>query len=109
MGIGEGFARGLQKPIILWLLSHKPRHGYEIMMEFNRLTGVKLKPGIVYPFLHKLEREGFVSGEWVRNGKRKVKHYSLTKNGEFLLQKVKGLFTKPIREFFLDFIEKNKK
>lgn len=104
--ISDGFLRGLEKPIIIWLLLRKPRHGYEIIVEFKRLTGRKLKPSIVYPFLHRLETEGFISGEWVLNGKRKMRHYALTKRGEELLQKVREMFAKPIKEMFLDLIEK---
>ncbi len=106
--ISDGFLRGLEKPIILWLLFHKPRHGYEIMVEFKKLTGRKLKPSIVYPFLHKLELEGFASGQWTINGKRKIKYYSLTISGEELLQKVREIFTQPIKEIFLEFFEKKK-
>jgi DNA-binding PadR family transcriptional regulator len=108
MKISDGFLRGLEKPIILWLLFHKPRHGYEIIVEFKRLTGRKLKPSIVYPFLHKLEMQGFASGQWILKGKRKIRHYSLTKSGEELLQKVREIFTRPIKEIFLDLVEKKK-
>jgi DNA-binding PadR family transcriptional regulator len=108
MKISDGFLRGLEKPIILWLLFHKPRHGYEIIVEFKRLTGRKLKPSIVYPFLHKLEMEGFASGKWVLKGKRRIRHYSLTKSGEELLQKVREIFTRPIKEIFLDLVDKKK-
>ena len=52
----DAFIRGLEKPIILWLLSLKPRYGSELIKEFESLTGRKLKPGIVYPFLQWLER-----------------------------------------------------
>ncbi|MCS7115392.1 MAG: PadR family transcriptional regulator [Nitrososphaerota archaeon] len=106
--ISDGFLRSLEKPIILWLLFHKPRHGYEIIVEFKRLTGRKLKPSIVYPFLHRLEREGFVNSEWMFKGNRRIRHYSLTKSGEELLLKVKEIFTQPIKEIFLDLIDKRK-
>ncbi len=108
MRISDGFLRGLEKPIILWLLFHKPRHGYEILMEFKRLTGRKLKPSVVYPFLHKLEAEGFVSSEWILTGKRKVRNYFLTKNGEDLLQRFRETFTTPLKDFFSDLIGKSK-
>jgi DNA-binding PadR family transcriptional regulator len=108
MKISDGFLRGLEKPIILWLLFHKPRHGYEIIVEFKKLTGRKLKPSIVYPFLHRLEVEGFASGQWTFKGKRKIRHYYLTERGEELLQKVREMFTKPIKEMFLDFIDKER-
>jgi DNA-binding PadR family transcriptional regulator len=103
------FLRGLEKPIILWLLAHKPRHGYELIVEFKRLTGRKLKPSIVYPFLHKLERGGFASAEWIVKGKKRIRHYSLTKNGEDLLCKFKEIFSKPVKQVLLDLIEKDEK
>ncbi|MEM1539138.1 MAG: PadR family transcriptional regulator [Candidatus Bathyarchaeia archaeon] len=106
--ISDGFLRSLEKPIILWLLFRKPRHGYEIIVEFKRITGRKLKPSIVYPFLHRLEREGFANGEWTFKGNRRIRHYSLTKNGEELLQKVREVFAQPVKEIFLDLIDKKK-
>lgn len=106
--ISNIFLRGLEKPIILWLLAHKPRHGYELIVEFKRLTGRKLKPSIVYPFLHKLEKGGFASAEWIVKGKKKIKNYSLTKSGEDLLHKVKELFSKPFSQILMDLIEKEK-
>ncbi|MBS7616327.1 PadR family transcriptional regulator [Candidatus Bathyarchaeota archaeon] len=104
--VGDVFLRSLEKPVILWLLSRKPMHGYEITVEFKRLTGRKLKPSIVYPFLRRLEVEGFASGEWIVKGRRKMRHYQLTKNGEELLRKVQEMFKKPIKEFLLDIIGK---
>ena len=104
--ISEGFLRGLEKPVILWLLSRKPMHGYEIMTEFKRLTGRKLKPSVVYPFLRRLETEGFVSSQWIITGRRKIRSYRLTGKGETLVHKVRELFTQPIREFFLYLIDK---
>lgn len=107
--ISNIFLRGLERPIILWLLAHKPRHGYELILEFRRLTGRKLKPSIVYPFLHKLEKGGFASAEWIIKGKKRVRHYSLTKKGEDLLHTVKGIFSKPLKQFLLDLIERTEK
>ncbi|MBC7131300.1 PadR family transcriptional regulator [Candidatus Bathyarchaeota archaeon] len=108
VNISDGVLRGLEKPVILWLLHHKPRHGYELIVEFKRLTGRKLKPSIVYPFLHRLEKEGFASSRWIQRGRRRIKHYSLTEKGEELMGKVREIFAKPIREFILDLIDKKK-
>ncbi|MEM3613045.1 MAG: PadR family transcriptional regulator [Candidatus Bathyarchaeia archaeon] len=103
------FMRSLEKPIMLWLLAHKPRYGYELMVEFRRLTGRKLKPSIVYPFLHKLERGGFASAEWIMKGRKRVRHYSLTKRGEDLLHKVKETFGKPVKQVLMDLIGREEK
>ena len=103
------FIRGLNKPIILWLLYIKPRSGYELMKEFTKLTGQKLKPGIVYPFLHHLEKGGFTVSKWIEKGKRKIKYYSLTKKGENLLGRVRNFFSMPIKELITDMLaEKGK-
>ena len=77
----DAFIRGLEKPIILWLLSLKPRYGSELIKEFESLTGRKLKPGIVYPFLQWLERDGFAVSRQIMKGKRRLKCYSLTEKG----------------------------
>lgn len=98
------FLRGLDKPIILWLLSSRPRHGYGLIKEFRRLTGHKLKPSIVYPFLHWLEEEGFAVGRWIENGGRDVKYYLLTSKGEKLLSRLRELFNKPIKEVIIDLL-----
>jgi len=104
--IDEALLKGFDKPVILWLLSHKPRYGYGIIMELKRLTGRSLKPSMVYPFLHRLEEKGFAVGEWVVEGKRRVKYYSLTKKGEMLLHKLRGLFQRPIREILTSLLFK---
>jgi DNA-binding PadR family transcriptional regulator len=98
------FMRGLEKPLILWLISQGPRHGYELIKEFRRLTGQKLKPSMLYPTLHQLESKGFLAGELVRRGRRELKCYRLTKKGKALLAKVRGLFSNPIRRVIADFI-----
>jgi DNA-binding PadR family transcriptional regulator len=104
----DAFLRGLEKPVMLWLLSRKPRHGYELILEFKKLTGRKLKPSIVYPFLHKLEKEGFAASKWIGKGKRKIKCYSLTSNGEKLLKRVREIFSKPLKEILTDLTDKRK-
>ena len=104
VGVIQAFLQGLDKPIMLWLLSRGPRHGYGLIKELKRLTGHKLKPGIVYPFLHWLEQEGFAVGEWVENGRRHIKYYSLTKRGERLLSRIRDLFKRPLKEAITDFL-----
>lgn len=105
----QAFLQGLDKPIILWLLSHRPRHGYGLIKELRRLNGRRLKPSMVYPFLHWLEDEGFAMGKWVEKGKRKVKYYSLTEKGEKLLSRVRELFKRPIKEIVMDLLTGERK
>jgi len=104
----NAFMRGLEKPLILWLISQGPRHGYELIKEVKRLTGQKLKPGALYPLLYWLEDEGFVVSEWIKKGRRDLRYYRLTEKGKALLVKVRGLFSEPIRGVIADFLSERK-
>jgi DNA-binding PadR family transcriptional regulator len=43
---------------------------------------LQVGPGSLYPALHKLEQEGWITAEWLLSEtKRRVKFYSLTKAG----------------------------
>lgn len=104
----NAFLRGLDRPLILWLLSQGPRHGYELIKEVKRLTGRKLKPGMVYPLLYWLEDEGFAVSEWIKKGRRNLRCYRLTEKGKGLLVKVHGFFGKPIRGIIADLLSERK-
>jgi DNA-binding PadR family transcriptional regulator len=108
VNIINAFLHGLEKPLILWLLSRGPKHGYELMGEFRKLTGLKLKPARVYPFLQWLEDKGFATSEWVKRGGRNLRCYSLTKKGESLLLKARDLFDKPLKDVIMDLLSEQK-
>jgi len=92
---------GFSKPLILWLLRSKPRSGYELIKEVMRLTGVKLKPSFIYPFLHSLERGGYLAGRWAERGRRRIKYYHVTEKGERLIQRIREIFKSGFGEVLL--------
>lgn len=100
----EAFVRGFSRPLILWLIFLKPMHGYNLMREFKSITGRRLKPGLVYPFLHSLEEGGYIVGMWAKNGKRRVKSYRLTAKGERLLSSLKMRVAMPLGDMVLELI-----
>ena len=100
----EAFIRGFSKPLILWLICLKPMHGYHLIKEFKNITGKRLKPAVIYPFLHALEDKVYVVGTWMTRGKRRIKSYSVTQKGKNLLVSVKEHFKLPIREIILDIL-----
>jgi PadR family transcriptional regulator PadR len=103
------FQRGLDRPLILWLISKGPVHGYEISKEVKRLTGRRLKPATLYPLLNKLEDDGFLVSELIEKRRRKLRCYSLTEKGEKFLAKMSELFKLPIRQIIADLLgEKSK-
>lgn len=73
------------KPLILGILQKGSSYGYDIIQQVKELSGGKLEwaEGMLYPVLHRLEKEGLVSTEWVRseNGKHR-KYYAVTEKGK---------------------------
>jgi len=96
---------GFSRPLILWLIKHKPRCGYVIMRELRRLTGERLGPGTVYPLLQSLEEGGYIIGDWVKRRRRKIKRYSITSRGEKALKRIHELFETPFGEALMFLLE----
>lgn len=99
--------RGFSRAIILWLLGQKPTSGYMVVKDIERLTGQKIPPGIIYPLLYELEKEGLVAGEWTQKGRRRIKYYAITENGTKLLSRLRELFGMPVKEVLKDFIRES--
>ena len=76
--------RGNVPTLVLSALAAGPQHGYAIAQGINKRTGdsLKFKQGTLYPVLHALERDGFVSGEWRHEtGERPRLIYAITEAG----------------------------
>jgi transcriptional regulator len=70
--------------LILKILDLEPRTGWAISQRLRQMSNETLQAshGSLYPALHKLEHEGWISGEWKQSdGARPVKIYSLTRAG----------------------------
>ena len=70
--------------LILRVLHAGPLHGYAIAQRIHQLSGEVLdaEEGSLYPALQRMLMEGWVTGEWgVSETKRRVRFYSLTKDG----------------------------
>lgn len=100
----SAFQRGLERPLILWLISKGPIHGYEIIKEVTRLTGRRVKPATVYPLLNRLEAEGFLVSELIEKNQRELRCYRLTEEGKNFLTKMLALFKLPIRRVITDLL-----
>jgi len=77
------------EPLILSLLSEGESYGYALIQEVKRLSGERIEwtDGMVYPVLHRMEREGWIEARWgeAENG-RKRKYYLLKKEGRKALK-----------------------
>ena len=96
LSVTEG--RGLSKPtdlvqgtldlLILKVIALEPMHGWAIAQRIRQMSGdvLQVGQGALYPSLHKLEQNGWISSEWaVSENNRRAKYYTLTKAGRKVL------------------------
>ena len=83
--VSTKLTKGLLDLIILQLVNAQPMHGYEIITKIRKNFGVYFGPSTIYPLLNTLEKKGFVKSEWNMNSERPRKIYSLTSNGQNML------------------------
>ena len=70
--------------LILRALRWEPTHGAGIVAWIRLVTdgAFAVEDGTLYPALHRLERDGYVTWDWGRSeAGRKTKHYNLTAAG----------------------------
>jgi PadR family transcriptional regulator, regulatory protein PadR len=70
--------------LILKILALEPLHGWAIGQRLKQVSGdvLQVSDGSLYPALHKLEQEGWITAEWKTSELgRRAKFYSLTRIG----------------------------
>ena len=83
--VSSKLMKGLLDLIILQFLNTQPMHGYQVITKIRKSFGVYFGPSTIYPLLSTLEKKGFVKGEWNTSYERPRKTYSLTSNGQSML------------------------
>lgn len=77
------------KPMVLSILSHSESYGYQIIRQIEHLSDGELEwsEAMIYPLLHRMNSDGLIQSRWeiMENG-RKRKYYSLTEDGEEVLE-----------------------
>ena len=76
--------------LILKTLGREPLHGWAIAKKMKVLSGEVLAvgQGSLYPALHRLENQGWVTAEWKNTELgREAKFYALTKEGKRQLER----------------------
>ena len=90
----RGLMRGFGNTMILWLVSQNKQHGYEIMTKLHESTPYQNKmpsASKIYPVLHDLEENRLIKGSWEYQGKRKIKYYEITEEGQKTLSRFKDM------------------
>jgi PadR family transcriptional regulator, regulatory protein PadR len=76
--------------LLLKILALEPLHGWAISQRLKQVSGeiLQVSDGSLYPALHKLEQEGWISAEWKTSELgRRAKFYTLTRLGRRELAK----------------------
>jgi PadR family transcriptional regulator, regulatory protein PadR len=77
--------KGTLDLLVLKTLALEPRHGVAVADRIAQITRgtFKLGPGSLFPALHRLERDGFIAGEWSTTAEgRRAKFYRITAAGQ---------------------------
>mgnify|MGYP001821236584 CR=1 FL=1 len=90
MDIGKDLVAASATPLVLAILHEGQSYGYAIIKRVEALSAGELKwtDGMLYPVLHRLERQGWVEADWGRSetGRRR-KYYRLTEDGRRELER----------------------
>ncbi len=88
MRIDKDLVAASATPIVLSILAEHDSYGYAILKRVRELSDGELEwtDGMLYPLLHRLHRNGYVTSQWRTppQGRRR-KYYSLTDSGRSAL------------------------
>ena len=76
--------RGTLDMLILKTLSLQPLHGLGLARRIDQVTegALQVKPGSLFPALHRMEQKGWIEGSWGESeNNRRAKYYRLTPAG----------------------------
>ena len=88
MDVGKDLVAASATPLVLAILAEGDSYGYAIIKRVTELSGghVQWTDGMLYPVLHRLERNGLIVSKWGESDAgRRRKYYRLTKRGRAYL------------------------
>jgi PadR family transcriptional regulator PadR len=89
MELGKDLVAASATPLVLAVLAKGESYGYAIIKRVGELSHGQLlwTDGMLYPVLHRLERQGLVASRWRSSeAGRRRKYYRLTKEGRAQLE-----------------------
>jgi PadR family transcriptional regulator, regulatory protein PadR len=80
--------QGTLDMLLLKILALEPMNGFAVSRRQVSSDVLQVSDGSLYPALHKLEQEGWITAEWKTSEYgRRAKYYSLTRRGRRQLEK----------------------
>jgi DNA-binding PadR family transcriptional regulator len=94
--VPKELAAASTRPLVLAILARGQNYGYAILKEVARLSAGTLdwQEGMLYPVLHRLERDGLVEANWRSADGRRRKYYALTDRGRLALTAERGAWAR---------------
>ena len=91
MKVSKELLKGSTTMLILEMLKNKNMYGYQMIKKLSEKSQniFELKEGTLYPILHSLEEENFISSYWDESTAKKRKYYSITEKGKKQLKERK--------------------
>lgn len=90
MKISKELAKGSTALLVLGVLSKEEMYGYQIIkqVELKSENVFQMNEGTLYPILHALEQEGYLTSAWreAEEGGRRRKYYKITADGSLELK-----------------------
>lgn len=89
MEFGKDLVAASSTPMVLAILTEGDSYGYAILQRVRELSGGRMEwtDGMLYPVLHRLERQGFVESRWeTADTGRRRKYYRITSVGQQQLE-----------------------
>jgi DNA-binding PadR family transcriptional regulator len=83
--VSKALVAASTKPMILSILLSGENYGYQIIQRVKNLSGGSLEwsDGMLYPVLHRLEKDEFVKSQWkISKEGRHRKYYQITDAGK---------------------------
>ncbi len=84
MDLSKDLVAASATPLVLGILAEGDSYGYAIIKRVTELSGGQLHwtDGMLYPVLHRLERQGLIASKWEASDTgRQRKYYRITKDG----------------------------
>src|SRR3990170_3627124 len=92
--------KGSAELLILALIEHRARHGYEIskLIESKSDGALSFHVASLYPLLYRLEARRWIEGRWVEKaGQRRRRYYRLTAEGRRVLARQRSVWRQFVR------------
>ena len=85
---GKDLVAASATPLVLAILAEGDSYGYAIIKRVSEMSGGRLQwtDGMLYPVLHRLERQGLLEAKWAKSDTgRRRKYYRITRKGRTAL------------------------